>query len=256
MLTLPAFAGEKPVIAQPPVEPPVVNSCADSVWSWEVAGSYSWGANKPYDLAGDVRQKKVNTVGADITLVRQLPSVGWFKDHALFLRLGYNWGDRTWGLGEGLSTKFRAHSFTVMPGYRMTHKITDSLSYHIGGSLGITNRSDKAEFTDLEPIYPAWQQQGITADGVALPIGQTVRIDGGQMDGVRSVTRSSSKSAVGFAASLELGLRYAINPCWDVFCAYQVTVNTARTKFNIDGTTVKTKSQLYHGVRLGFGRKF
>lgn len=246
MLALPTFGGQKAIIAPPPVAPPVVNPCEDSVWSWEVAGSYSWG-RKPFDDSDILRQKKVNTFGADITIVRQLPAMGWFKNHALFLRVGYNWGDRTWGLGEGLSTKFRAHNFTIMPGYRMTHKITDNLSYHVGGSVGITNRSDKLELTD-SPVYdnPVY---GVPEMQMRVP--QNQRYDREQYG-----TRSYTDSTVGFAASLELGLRYAINPCWDVFCAYQVTVNTARTKFSSYGETVKTKSQFFHGVRLGFGRKF
>lgn len=242
MLALPTFGGQKVIIAQPPVAPPVVNTCQDSVWSWEVAGSYSWGS-KPFD--DDIlRQKKVNTFGADITIVRQLPAMGWFKNHALFLRVGYNWGDRTWGLGEGLNTKFRAHNFTIMPGYRMIHKITDDLSYHVGGSIGITNRSDKLELTDT-PVYYTREDQ----DAVVIPPNQ-------RYDREEYGTRSYTDSTVGFAASLELGLRYAINPCWDVFCAYQVTVNTARTKFTSNGQSVKSKSQFFHGVRLGFGRKF
>lgn len=267
LMTLPTFAGQKVVIAPTPVvtNPTITNPCEGSVWSWEVAGTYSWGANNPYDDADGMPQKKVNTYGADVTVVRQLPDYGWFKNHALFLRIGYNWGDRTWGLGEGLNTKFSAGNFSIMPGYRMSHKITDSLSYHVGGSIGITNRSDESQFSTTMPVYstPAVDENIYylqnSADGQFLP--PNMQYNDRQpaepeVIGTETVTSTSSKSTMGFAASLELGLTYDINPCWNVFCSYQVTMNTARTKFNHMGEEIKSKRQLSHGIRLGVGRKF
>lgn len=268
MMALPTFAGEAVTIAPAPA-PTFTSPCADSVWSWEVAGTYSWAATDPYSNMDGERRKKVNTYGADVTLVRALPDYGWFKNHALFLRLGYNWGDRTWGLGEGLNTKFRVNNFSIMPGYRMMHKITDNLSYHIGGSIGVTNNAEKVQFTDTEPVYEyVTPDIQYTADGAPIINGQiqTPNNNGNYeffepqpervQVGTRNVTHAKTKNTMGFAASLELGLRYDINPCWNVFGAYQITMNTARTKFETEDISVKTKRQLSHGIRVGVGHKF
>lgn len=271
LISLPALAGQKVVIAPPPV-PVIENPCANSVWSWEVAGTYSWGANDPYRNADDMPQKKMKTWGADVTMVRRLPDFNsFFKDHSLFLRLGYNWGDRNWGIGEGMSTKFSVGNLTIMPGYRMQHKLTDSLSYHVGISAGLSSRTDESTFAGTEPVYEQQRdQQGNplyrhdTSDGsytTSQPVMEwqlesTVGTPVMDQVGEQAVSYKGSKTTAGFAASMELGLRYAVNPCWDVFCSYQLTMTTAKTKLTVGDSTVQTNREFSHGIRMGVGCKF
>lgn len=227
MLALPTFAGQKVIVNPAPVAP--VAPAVASPWALEIGATYAWGVQDIYKGEEWSPCKEIKTIGADLTGVYNLDD-----NNAVTLRFGYNWGGEKWasvydyGPNEvyGYTNKTRQHTFYLMPGYRYTHHITDSLSAFVGVNVGIANVSNK--YTEYGEDYgEIW----------------------------KSPTLHNAKW--GFAYSAELGLRYDINETLYVFGAYQLFGNTAKPNLKYEGETIcKAKANHYHGVRVGLGVNF
>lgn len=103
----------------------------------------------------------------------------------------------------------------LMPGYRYTHTVSPNTSVYAGVNVGVI-------FTDVNKRHSY------------------------------KLNISGEESAIGLAASAELGVKYSINKAWYVLAAYQISGDTARpTVYD-----VKQESQFYHGFRLGVGHEF
>lgn len=229
MLALPTFAGQKVIVNPAPVAP--VAPAVASPWALEIGATYAWGVQDIYKGEEWSPCKEIKTIGADLTGVYNLDD-----NNAVTLRFGYNWGGEKWADGyyyydnqqsvAGYWNKTRQHTFYLMPGYRYTHHITDSLSAFVGVNVGIANVSNKYN------AYEEWE-------------GETWK----------SPTLHNAKW--GFAYSAELGLRYDINETLYVFGAYQFSGNTAKPTLKYEDETIcKAKANHYHGVRVGLGVNF
>ncbi len=217
ILALPTFAGQKLVAVLPPAQP-AAPAPAVSPWSLEMAASYSWA--EPDINRYNSPCKEMKSIGADITGVYSITGT-----HAVTLRFGYTWGGEKFAEDYGIWApghywnKTRIHTFTLMPGYRYTQAITDRVSWFAGANFGIANASVKENWYEDSERYASYH-----------------------------------KSAWGFAYSAEVGLRYALTPCMDVFCAYQYYGNTASPK---DDESIRyTHRQHGHQARVGVGFKF
>ncbi|MDO5449920.1 MAG: outer membrane beta-barrel protein [Akkermansia sp.] len=236
MLAVPAFAGQK-VTVQPATAAPTP---APAQWAVELGYNYNWGAKDI--MSWEVPCKEIRTHGADITLVRPID-----ENQAFTLRLGYNYGSRSWGgcyyeesdpvdgyyASASGSDTIRTHTFSLMPGYRYTHALCDKTSLYCGVNVGVSNQSLKYRGADsFDFTYPDYSEH---EDG-------TMKQHGSQW---------------GLAYSAEAGVRYAITEAVDFFVAYQFTGNTCKPKLDGgEGYHVRGKAQNYHGVRAGFGIKF
>lgn len=229
MLALPTFAGQKVIVNQAPVAP--VAPAVASPWALEIGATYAWGVQDIYKGEEWSPCKEIKTIGADLTGVYNLDD-----NNAVTLRFGYNWGGEKWADGYyyndnqrsavGCWNKTRQHTFYLMPGYRYTHHITDSLSAFVGVNVGIANVSNK---------YNEY----------------------GEDDGETWKSPTLHNAKWGFAYSAELGLRYDINQTLYVFGAYQFSGNTAKPNLKYEGETYcKAKANHYHGVRVGLGVNF
>ena len=181
-LCAPAFAGTPEVVVTPaPTPAPAACPC-----SIEIAGGYNYGCRDLYKHSTG-SQKDIDTGSVDLTAVHALNT-----NHALTLRFGYSFGDE---VNKAYQPLFRqetdVHTFTLMPGYRYTHAITDKVSAFAGANVGIANESVK--------------------DNLRGYIGR----------------HSDHDSAWGLGYSAEVGLRYAICPKSEIFAAYQFSGNTA-----------------------------
>ena len=222
-LALPTLAGQ-PAAPCPAPQPAPVRHCADSPWSMEMGYNYNWGARDIMSWDGPC--KEIRTHGADLTLVHH-----YRGPHAMTVRLGYNYGSRSWGgwdnefEGSLTSNTVRTHTFTLMPGYRYTAALGERTSWFMGMNAGVANQSLKYR------AYDSW--------------------------GGEEYVGKLHDSAWGIAYSAELGLRYAVTPCMDLFVAYQFTGNAAMPTLRDDeGNSARMKAQNYHGIRAGVGFKF
>lgn len=214
-----AFAGQSVV----PAPSPAVSAPYTPAWGVELAGVYNWGMNKPVknEIAG--KHNHINGVGGDITGVYNID-----ESNAVTLRFGYTWGGDKFaviydGWDAPVSGDFKEtiHTFTIMPGYRYTHAINDKWSVYAGANVGVACELFRMEETVFD---------------------DTARAHG---------------HGWGFAYSVEVGGRYAIDTNWDVFAALTFSGNTATAKVKYDGETVaKGAHHNYIGVRAGVGFKF
>lgn len=230
----PAFGGTATVVESPiPAALTAPAPAAESVYSVEIGVSNNWAqrdiGRRLYTDLGASHTGHVDSIGTDITFIRALD-----KHNSVNLRLGYAWGHGCYhdDIDQPIianETRYRTHTFSLMPGYRFTAPITDSVSTFIGVNVGLVNSSLKTR--------------------------QTVDIAGG-LDRFRETWHDSDW---GFGYSAEVGLSFAVSKTVDFFVAYQFSGSTARPKLrdNWDGTCIQTsKHQVHHGVRAGMGFKF
>ena len=151
-------------------------------------------------------------------------------NHSVNIRFGYNVGDTSdscYTVDEKRQVnsyekeKLDLTSFYIMPGYRYTDSITDSVSWYAGVNAGISNLK-----ADYEYYYAEYNDP---IDDIDL-----------------------SGDDWGFAASAELGVQYHISDCVYLFGAYQYWMSTARPS----DEGVKAKKQSYHSVTAGVGINF
>lgn len=214
----PVLAGTPQVVTTAPVAPVV------SPWSVEIGAGYNFAARDLY-RHDEGSSQEVDTYGVDLTACYALN-----EKHSLNLTFGYTYGDkadpevRSWDTHA--RSKATVHTFTLMPGYRYTHALTDKVSAYAGVNVGIANLSLKDHFHDDEGCIP------------------------------------SHDAAWGVAYAAECGLRYALSPRTEVFAAYRFSGNTCRPVLsggNYADTEVeedKIHRQFYNGVRTGVSIKF
>lgn len=177
-----------PVMAGTPVTtiaptPTPVPTPAVSPWAIEI-GAVGNLANRDFIREGS--SQKVDTYGADITALYHMA-----EHHALTLRLSYIYGSETFRFTdeapeENYSAKATVQTFSIMPGYRYTHPLTDRLSAFAGANIGLAH-------------------ERVTAK------------DEFGKDGANDW---------GFAYAAELGLSYRICPHTSLYAAVQYSGNT------------------------------
>lgn len=207
----PVMAGTPVVIAPAPAPAPAVNP-----WSVEIGVGYNF-AGRDLIKHSIGEEEAINTLGVDLTGVYAIND-----NSALTLRFGYSFGDevdaalRSWGLRREIDV----HTFSLMPGYRYTHALTDKASAFCGVNVGVANMSVKDHY---------------------------------RMDEMGAFSEHDSAWGVGYSA--EVGLRYALCPNTEIFAAYQFSGNTARIKLG-DVFPEKNHRQFYNGIRTGVSIKF
>lgn len=213
-----ALACAAPVMAGTPV---VVAPAAPapapvvSPWSMEVGIGYNF-AGRDLIKHSEGAEEAIDTLGVDLTGVYAIND-----NNAVTLRFGYSFGDevncadRYWGAKHETDV----HTFALMPGYRYTHALTEKVSAFAGANVGVANMSVKDHWRD------------------------------------EMICESEHDSAWGVGYSAEVGLRYALCPCTEVFAAYQFSGNTARIKLG-EEYPAKNHRQFYNGVRAGVSIKF
>lgn len=218
-------AGESPVVeytvpqAPPAIVMPAPKPCGLGV---ELGASHMWASG--HIMKDDYFDNaKLNTLGADLTLVYNLD-----ENNAATLRFGYAWGHGsardTDGIGL-IKERYRLHNISIMPGYRFTTPVADSVSCFVGANVGMLNSSLK--FADV------WSADSYT---------DKLRFHG---------------STWGFAYSAEAGLKFNLTDNTDLFVAYQFAGSTARPRLTDGlGGVASTKAQTYHGIRAGISFKF
>lgn len=212
-----ALACAAPVMAGTPTVAPVAPAPAVNPWSMEVGIGYNF-AGRDLIKHSEGAEEAIDTLGVDLTAVRAL------TDHsALTLRFGYSFGDEADWEARSWNEKVEmdVHTFSLMPGYRYTHAITEKVSAFAGANVGIVNMSVKD--------HARWE------DGAV----------GNWHD-----------SAWGVGYSAEVGLRYALCPRTEIFAAYQFSGNTARIRLTDGEDSSTNHRQFYNGVRTGVSIKF
>lgn len=208
----PVMAGTPEVIAPAPAPAPAVNP-----WSVEIGAGYNF-AGRDLIKHSFGEEEAIDTYGVDLTAVRAIND-----NNALTLRFGYTFGDEidAESRAAGDRMKITVHTFSLLPGYRYTHALTEKLSAFCGVNVGLANMSVKA--------HTRWMEGDVY---------------GGH------------DSAWGIGYSAEVGLRYALCPRTELFAAYQFSGNTARVKLNDGEDCAKNHRQFYNGVRAGVSIKF
>jgi len=227
-----APAAIAPTAATPAAATPV--AATPCTLTFELGVGYNF-ATRHLAPGSDELNPKIDTLNIDLTAVRKLT-----EQHALTLRFGYaggtdsvtestTWVEEGYTIRDSYRVHARVNNFYLMPGYRFTQALTDSVSLFAGANIGIANSSVKVKDT--------WE-----TSGAGYSYGESYKAHG---------------SEFGFAYSAEIGIRYAITPAWDIFVAYQLFGSTAKPDVDYgDGDVEKTRQQLSHGVRVGIGCQF
>ncbi len=227
-----APAATAPAAATPTETTPV--AAPPCALTWELGAGYNF-ATRHLAPGDDELNPKVDTLNIDLTAVYKLA-----EQHALTLRFGYAGGTdsvtetETWTEGgytihESYRVHARVNNFYLMPGYRFTQALTDTVSLFAGANIGVANSSVK--------IKETWEGSAAGYSG-----GESYKAHG---------------SEFGLAYSAEIGIRYNITPTWDIFIAYQLFGSTAKPDVDYgDGDVAKTRQQLSHGIRVGIGCQF
>ena len=161
---------------------------------------------------------KVNTYGADLTAL-----YSFNKHHAVNIRFGWTTGDDTIdenGDGYSFSDKYEVQNLYIMPGYRYTGNISDSLHFFGGANLGIAQTKLTDKWTEND--------EGETMSG------------------------KEDKSKWGLAWSVEAGVMQDITERSKVTLAVQLMGLSGRPTVYEE----KAETQLNLGVRLGYSCQF
>lgn len=226
LAALPAFAGESQLCVNTPAAAPAQKEACPL--SLELGVGYNFAGR---DLTKEGDGISVDTLNVDLTAVWELN-----ENNALTLRFGYATGsdDDSEAVSDINSYMYdrvraRVNDFYLMPGYRYTMPVTETVSLFAGANVGLANSSIKAK--------NEWNYSSPS--------------------GIDSGVEHFHGSDWGFAYSAEVGVRYAINSTVDVFAAYQFFGSTARPRIDVgNGEQVSTHHQISHGVRVGVGCKF
>lgn len=231
-LAAPVMAGvDAPVVVAPNPEIIAAPAPAVSPWALEIGAVYRWAGK---DICKDFSEfGEIDLWGADLTLIHKVDD-----NHSFNLRFGYNYGDKTetsyYFLGQNEydkdDIKVEVHSFYIMPGYRYTAAVCDTVSLYAGANVGVSNMKVKFE-DDYQYVY-----NGVVED---------------------SWSGSTSEKDWGFAASAEVGIQYHISDSAYLYAAYQFWMSTAQPKYtDVDGFSIKAEKQHYHSVTAGIGINF
>lgn len=210
---MPAMAGTPaPVVTVPapaPIAAPAASCCA-----LEIAAAYNFASRDLYGGAFNSGSKSIDTYGVDLTAVHSFT-----PNHAVTLRMGYTYGSEV-ERPLGLRLRQQVETFSIMPGYRYTMPVSDTVSVFVGANVGAA----RLRLSD---------SMAINANGWSV---------------------KDDDSAWGFAYSAELGISKKLCDTVSVFAAYQFSGNTAKPAFW--GGYVDIHQQTYHGVRAGVSIKF
>jgi len=172
---MPTMAGT-PTIATVPAPTPAPAPC-EPCCAVELAGVYNFASRDLYSVG-----KSVDTYGVDLTAVHSFT-----PNHAVTLRFGYTYGSEVDRDG-GLSLREQVETISIMPGYRYTQALTDTVDLFAGVNVGVSR----------------------------------VRLD------ERAGSDADNDSDWGFAYSAELGISTKLCETVSVFAAYQFSGNTAK----------------------------
>ena len=187
----------------------------------ELNAAYNFALKDIVKAEDGVPAYSVDTYGVDLTAV-----YAFNKHHAVNIRFGYTTGDDEHTLygyddGEFVSERIKVEleNIYIMPGYRLTTSLNDSLSFFGGVNVGLAQTKGKIE------------------------------------DNYMGATYTESKSKWGFAWSAEIGLSQKVTKTGSVTLALQLQGLCGRPKYEelADG---KPENQLYLGVRLGYSCQF
>ncbi len=227
-----AVAGVKSqvtVIAPPPTVPMIAPPPTLSEQGWYAEAAGFVGRSNQNILRGTDNllpnlAKRVDIIGGDLTIGYKLDA-----SNALQLRVGYGYGADTVSTdmqGWTQKSKIRAHTFTLMPGYRFTCDLDDSWALYGAVHAGVSNQSLKGSLVNFSGT-------GANASSSEINV---------------------HDSDYGFAYSAEVGVRYNITAGLYSFLAYEFRGSTSEPRFS--DYDVKTRAQTYHVIRLGMGCEF
>lgn len=132
--------------------------------------------------------------------------------HAITFRIGAAQGDETMHIADNRVKEY-LRTVSLMPGYRFTQPVGEKTSVFCGVNGGLVN-----QHVHVKESY------GLNADD----------------------------SAWGLGATGEIGARYQLCPCSEIFAAYELSGNTVHNVLN----GVKTHRQIHNGIRTGVSIKF
>ncbi len=186
----------------------------------EVNAAYNFALK---DIASDLALK-VDTYGLDLTAVYRID-----KHNSVNLRFGWATGDNddnVWfsdvDLGAySVNEKVEITNITIMPGYRYTTAVIDSMDFFWGINAGLVRT--EAELT--ASLY-----------GLA--------------------SASMKKDEWNFAWSTEVGIAQKVSEHSKLTLALQLQGLYAQPSYNEDGEEYKPSSQLQLGVRVGYSCQF
>ena len=188
----------------------------------ELNAAYNFALKDMYKFdSSEIPNLEADTYGVDLTAV-----YAFNKNHAVNIRFGYTTGDdehTVYGYDyydEFVSIKYKGEveNIYIMPGYRLTTSLNDSLSLFTGVNVGLART--KAKFEESYDNY------------------------------------SASKSKWGFAWSVELGVSQKVTNTGSLTLALQLQGLHGRPDFGDEEESDKTESQLNLGVRLGYSCRF
>ena len=186
----------------------------------ELNAAYNFALKDIVKEEGAIPAYTVDTYGVDLTAV-----YAFNKNHAVNIRFGYATGDDEQTIYyeyHPLNGKVEVQNIYIMPGYRLTTPLNDSLSLFTGVNLGLAQTKGKLEISD-------------------------------SFGGV-----SKSESEWGFAWSAEIGLAQEVSNTGSLTLALQLQGLYGRPYFKMFNGLVdgKPESQLNLGVRLGYSCRF
>lgn len=218
-----AMAGEKSRIAEaivPETTTPIVApAAATPCIAVELAGAWNV-APRPYFKE---QSDKINSWGIDLTAIYNLT-----ENHGLTFRFGYGHGsERT--LAYDYKENLSLNSFSLMPGYRFTLPVNDTVKVFAGLNVGLVNHALRYRGIPMEIPAEYAEQEILKAHG----------------------------SSWGLGASVEVGASVAITENVYLFAAYQYSGSSARAKARAYGeTSANVHRQYYHSARVGVGFQF
>lgn len=215
-LALPAMAGDGKsapvtVVDVPIVAPPPAPACGEC--GVEVGAVYTAALN---DIVPGV--DGINTWGVDVTGVHEFT-----PNLAGTVRVGWAVGSDSYPQnGDYVSEDIDVENWTIAVGLRYSAPITESLSWYVGGEIGLA--------------YSVYES--------------TIYWDPGDVE-------VEDFDGWGFAYGIEAGLRYNITPCMYVYGSVHYSGNFAEADFGGgDYYYSDTAAQAGYGVRMGLGVKF
>ena len=187
----------------------------------EVNAAYNFALRDLSEGSEEVPAYSVDTYGVDLTAF-----YAFNKHHAVNIRFGYTTGDdantvyyEVRDYVFPVNVKAELENIYIMPGYRLTTPLTDSLNFFGGANVGVAQTKGKLEASAYEK------------------------------------TLSESKDKWGFAWSTEVGLAQEVTSTSSVTLALQMQGLYGRPTFN-QVLAGRPNSQLTLGVRLGYSCQF
>ena len=190
----------------------------------EVNAAYNFALKDIRKAEEGVPAFKVDTYGVDLTALYAIN-----EHHAVNIRFGYAMGEEEHAIDLGsdyylINAKGEVRNIYIMPGYRLTTPLNDSLYFFGGVNVGLAQTKVKEEIS------------------------------------FAGVSESETKSKWGFAWSAEVGLSQKVSQTGAVTLSVQLLQLLGRPDFGADYgdgyESDKVENQLSLGVRLGYSCQF